>query len=81
MSDSAEALRMLKELAANVRAGKCVDCRFFWPDQSFQRFDWFGLRKDVDTPDSIRYGVCSAHLTYAQTSREFRCKGKDWEPK
>jgi hypothetical protein len=81
VSNSAEALQMLKEMAAGVRAGKCVECKWFKSEKFYQRFSWFGLRKDVETGDSIRYASCAAHMQYARTARQYDCKGKDWEPK
>lgn len=83
MSKSAESLQLLKEMAAGVRAGKCVECKWFKGDKFYQRFSWFGLRKDVETGDSIRYASCAAHMTYASIARESKakCSGKDWEPK
>ena len=72
-------MERLKAIAANAKAGPCIDCAFFRPDPFFQRFRWFGLRRDVETPQSLRYGQCDAHLIYASVARGHVCKGRNFQ--
>lgn len=63
----------------------CVDCKYFKPDKDFQKFSWFGLRKDVNTRRSLTYGLCGKTLLFAANERmsfgRCRAEAKLWEPK
>ena len=67
------------KLVASNAARPCIDCRYFMEDESFQRFGWFGLRRDVTTSNSVRFATCAKHFNYASIARSHDCKGRDFE--
>lgn len=63
----------------------CRGCKHFMPDKDFQKSSWFGLRKNVETHNSLFFAKCGRNDSYTSTQREVfgDCKpeGIHWEPK